>query len=579
MRIYKYLTIGCGILFAIGCTDNKTTQDDVAPKAISVSTNKACYQPGETVTFQMDQTGSGQITVRYRHLNTILSTEAIHGNTWTWTPPATDFKGYLAEIYQKDADGHETVRGSIAVDVSSDWNKFPRYGFLSHYNNLTPEQIARNIERLNRYHINGVQYQDWHYKHHQPAAGTIQTPQQEWTDIANRTVEKTIVDGYIAETHKYGMKSIFYNLCFGVLKDAETDGVLPEWYLYKDKIQKERDMHALPSNWKSDIYLVNPGNQAWQEYLAKQNETVYGIFDFDGYQIDQLGNRGQLYDAHGQEVDLPAGYLSFIHAMKQAHPDKRLVMNAVSEYGQEQIAQGEVDFFYNEVWADAPRFVDLSRILENNYQLNSKLATVFAAYMNYNVADAKGFFNTPGVLLTDAVMFALGASHLELGEHMLCKEYFPNNNLQMKPELEAALIAYYDFLVAYQNLLRDGGDFCNVSVTPAGGSTKYTTWPPQYGCVTALGKDMGHSLVLHLLNTSNADKLDWRDTDGTQPEPLLLKQEKLHISTNRPVKHIWMASPDFNHGIPCNIDFEQDGARVTIELPSLKYWDMVVLEW
>ncbi len=578
MRIQKYLTIGCGMLFAIGCTDSKTTQDDVAPKAISVSTDKACYQPGEAVTFQMEQTGGGQLSVRYRHLNNILSTEAIHGNTWTWTPPATDFKGYLAEIYQKDADGHETVRGSIAIDVSSDWNKFPRYGFLSHYSGLTQEQIARNIKRLNRYHINGVQYQDWHYKHHQPAAGSVQAPQQEWTDIANRTVEKTVVDSYIAETHKYGMKSIFYNLCFGALEDAEADGVSPEWYLYKDKVQKERDMHALPSSWKSNIYLVNPGNPAWQEYLARQNETVYGIFNFDGYQIDQLGSRGTLYDAQGKEVDLPAGYLSFIRAMKQAHPDKRLVMNAVSEYGQEQIAQGEVDFFYNEVWGDAPRLADLSRILENNRQLNRERATVFAAYMNYNVADGKGYFNTPGVLLTDAVMFALGASHLELGEHMLCKEYFPNNNLQMKPELETAMIAYYDFLVAYQNLLRDGGDFCPVEVSPAEGTTKYADWPPQYGCVTALGKDLGQSLVLHLLNTSNADKLDWRDTDGTQPEPKLLQQERLHLKTTRPVQRIWMASPDDNYGIPRTLDFEQDESGVIIELPSLKYWNMVVLE-
>ena len=41
-----------------------------------------------------------------------------------------------------------------------------------------------------------------------------------------------------------------------------------------------------------------------------------------------------------------------------------------------------------------------------DYQLN----TVFAAYMNYNKADNRGEFNTPGILLTDAVMFALGGS-------------------------------------------------------------------------------------------------------------------------------------------------------------------------
>jgi dextranase len=53
---------------------------------------------------------------------------------------------------------------------------------------------------------------------------------------------------------------------------------------------------------------------------------------------------------------------------------------------------------------------------------------VFAAYLNYNKADNGGsgdkMMNTPGVLLTDAVMFALGGSHLELGDHMLSREYF-----------------------------------------------------------------------------------------------------------------------------------------------------------
>ena len=61
--------------------------------------------------------------------------------------------------------------------------------------------------------------------------------------------------------------------------------------------------------------------------------------------------------------------------------------------------------------------------------------------MNYDLANNMGTFNTPGVLLTNAVIFALGGSHLELGEHMLCKEYFPNSNLGMSSELQEAMVA------------------------------------------------------------------------------------------------------------------------------------------
>ena len=74
-------------------------------------------------------------------------------------------------------------------------------------------------------------------------------------------------------------------------------------------------------------------------------------------------------------------------------------------------------------------------------------------------------FNTPGVLLTDAVIFALGGSHLELGDHMLCREYFPSTALQMNDVLKTAMIRYYDFMTAYQNLLRDKDTEAEISVS------------------------------------------------------------------------------------------------------------------
>lgn len=568
----------CAALVWLSCTSGSGALKNGGINRLQLVTDKACYYPGETVTFTADKEVDGQVFVRYRYLNEILSEVPLKGKVWTWIPPAADYKGYMTEVYEKQGE-EEQILGSIAVDVSSDWKKFPRYGFLSHYSSVTPERIQRNIATLNRYHINGVQYQDWHYKHHRPMAGTINEPATEWTDIANRKVEKSVVDGYIAETHKYGMKSIFYNLCFGVLDDAEREGVRKEWFIYKDEHGKEFDKHPLPSDWKSDIYLVNPGNAEWQKYLAKENDKIYHTFDFDGYQIDQLGSRGEVYDERGNKVDLPSGYLAFIHAMKRKHPNKRLVMNAVSEFGQDRIAEGEVDFFYNEVWGDAPKYEDLVRILQNNHRLNDKLATVFAAYINYNLADREGYFNTPGILQTDAVMFAFGASHLELGEHMLGKEYFPNNNLKMKADLEAALVHYYDFLVGYQNLLRDGGVFNDADLSCTDGKMKIAAWPPRYQHVVSVGKRMDNRQLIHLINFSQANGLDWRDADGNRPEPKRIVQTNLSLKTSTPVEKIWSASPDINGGVPQTIEFSQNASEVSFVLPELKYWNMIVVEY
>ncbi len=578
--IYLY----AAFLALLACSNNDDlpgtgSESGQGNKTIQLGTDKACYAPGETVTFTVDKAVSGQVMVRYRHLNTIINEEAAGATTWTWTPPAENFKGYMVDVYEVNGE-KEKILGSIAVDVSSDWKRFPRYGFLSHYDKMESSEMEKVMANLNRHHINGVQFQDFHYKHHKPLAGTPESPAANWTDIANRNVEKQTVDKYLATIRQYGMKSMYYNLCFGALKDAAQDGVQEEWYIFKDRNHTQKDNHALPSNWKSDIYLVNPIRAEWQSYLARQNDDLYKVYNFDGYQIDQLGGRGSVYDYSGNAVNLPQGYLSFIHAMKQAHPTKRLVMNAVSEFGQEQIAQGEVDFFYNEVWGDTPKMTDLVRILEANKGFNPDLQTVFAAYMNYNVADGKGYFNTPGVLLTDAIMFAFGGSHLELGEHMLGKEYFPNNNLEMKPDLKTALISYYDFLVAYQNLLRDGGAFNSVELSCSNGKMEIAAWPPQSGKVASVGKLVdGNKQVMHLINLSKANNFDWRDIDGSQPEPTIISKAGLKFRTTKPVKKVWAASPDYNSGVAEELEFTQNAVNVTFRLPSMKYWAMIVVEY
>lgn len=560
-----------------------TSPGGSSDKGVALLTDKACYLPGEPVNFTLDKEMSdinGEVYVRYRHLAEVIATAPLTGRQWSWTPPATDFRGYMADVFQKNGD-KEKVLGTIAVDVSSDWTRFPRYGFLSKYDTMTDEQIEAVIGNLSRHHINGVQFQDWHYKHHKPLAGTPEAPDATWKDINSRNTSLATVKGYIAATHRYGMKSIFYNLCFGALKDAASDGVQEEWYLFKDRNHQQKDLHDLPKPffW-SDIYLTNPGNPEWQQYLVRQNSDVYRVFDFDGYQIDQLGSRGTNYDYSGASVDLPSGYGSFIAAMKQAHPDKRLVMNAVSQYGQEQIARGSVDFLYNEVWGDSPKFTDLVRILqENEAYSNGRLQTVFAAYMNYNVADNKGFFNTPGVLLTDAVMFAFGASHLELGEHMLGKEYFPNNNLEMKSDLKKGLVCYYDFLTAYQNLLRDGGKLNNVEVNCTNSRMNLAAWPPQGGKVATVSRLVDNRQVVHLLNLASANYFDWRDVDGTMPEPTLVTDAALQLRTTRKVNKLWVASPDRNGGAVQELTFTQNAASISFKLPSLKYWTMVVAEY
>jgi len=553
-----------------GGTTNITT--------VNITTDKSAYNPGDAVTFTIDQALPSTAKVRYKQLGTVLQDVSVSGKTWTWTTPAADFTGYMVELYGTE-NGKEVIYGTIGVDVSSDPDRFPRNGFLSAYGLLSSTQINAVMASLNRYHINYVQFQDWEYEHHQPLSGTVASPDAMWKDIANRDNYFSTVKGYIDAAHSYNMKTLSYNLAYGALSDAAAAGVQEQWYIFKDANHTNKDVCPLPTPpFKSNIYLTDPSNTGWQQYIAGKTNDVYSVFGFDGYQIAQLGDQGTVYNYAGGVVNLPSAFGSFINAMKNSAPQKRLVMNAVAQFGQPQIAASPVDFLYTEVWSPNEAFSDLGNIIQNNDALGGvSKKSVLAAYMDYNLAGNPGYFSTPGVVLADAVIFAFGGSHLELGEHMLGKEYFPNSNLVMPDDLKKAMISYYDFLAGYENLLRDGGTFNNPAITSA--SVKLNNWPPQLGQVSVIGKDLGTKQVIHLINFTNANSLQWRDTNGTQVKPVTITNPGFTFTAAKTVKRIWMASPDINNGASADVTFTQSGGQVTFNVPSLQYWDMIVVEY
>ncbi len=575
----------------------------VSELTLELSTDKACYAPGSIVTFTAvgDLPAGKEVYVRYRHNNTFIHKEKVTSKTWTWTPPKTDYMGYMVDLYYMEWNGDvgtEHIIGAIAVDVSSDWTRFPRYGFVADFDNYGGS-IAKNanieeeMKYLNRLHINGVQFQDWHWKHHKPVKFRADGSLDPWyQDISKRWVGTEYVKKYIDVQHRYGMKSIFYNLCFGAWKDYRNDGVSEDWGLYKKDSNGNlyQDYHDLPSNWQSDIFLMNPGNREWQEYLKDCNEEVYKNYGFDGYQIDQLGGRGNVFDNNGNKIDLQNTYGPFLEAMKGYRKDKRLVMNCIDGFGTHHICDAKldgtraVDFCYNEVWGGQASFSDLFQIIkDNDRESDHSLQTVFAAYINYNKADHAWDYNdqnvnTPGALLTDAVMFAIGGSHLEMGDHMLTREYFPSKELAMTDELKQRLVHYYDFQTAYQNLLR--GIDSKAAFTPTISSSTHAinAWPPQGRKITAFAKKVDNMIAVHLLNFLNTDDLSWRDLEGTRPAPVTQENVQITYTTSRHITKVWTATPDKNGGVPMELPFTQDGNNVSVTVPSLEYWTMLVFE-
>ena len=567
-----------------------------------IETDKCSYSPGDTVTLTFSSTVPSGTRVRYRYMGDIIADTLLSSRTWTWTAPTEDFRGYMAEVY-RPTEGNDEMLATIGIDVSSDWTHFPRYGFVATFgSDKTLSKTKAEMKWLNRCHINGVQFQDWHYCHDWPLGGTREGGL--WTtykDVANRTIYTSAIKNYIRAQHDRGMKSIFYNLCYGALDGWQERGVQPEWFIFKDRNHSTIDLHDLPNSWKSDIYVVNPANEGWLNYLAERNDEVYSMLDFDGYQIDQLGWRGNVYDYDGNPINLCDAFSTFINHMKNRHPDKRLIMNAVGQWGAQQIAgTGKMDFLYSEVWGNQAgsslasgdgRFANIKNVIDENLNLNPALRSVLAAYMNYTT-DGKNF-NTPGIVMADAVMFALGGSHLELGgDHMLCREYFPYSGMKWHNQIEDWMTRYYDFLTAYENLLRDDWkEKTNVKATCS--DVTINTWEPVANQLTMLAREVNGRQVIHLLNFTHEETatdvnddymLCWHDNQAIRPWPKRFENLSIRLTGMTgmgKVRRIWAASPDYCGGAMQELtDYKYASASGTIilTLPSLQFWTMIVIE-
>ncbi len=571
------------LLFLLACS-----QSPAAPSIAGLEADRARYAPGDSVhvrVYLRSPHPEGALLVRWYHLDSLLSSASITvrpsrsdsspSAVLHWKAPETDFEGYLLRVALR-RHGKEVETATIAVDVSSRWSRYPRYGFVSSYPSMSPDAIRRVVDRLARLHINGVQFYDWQYQHHRPLKGTAERPATRWKDIANRDVAFATVKGYIDAMHARGMTAMAYNLLYGAYPGGARDGVdTASWALYKDPDRASRFMYTLPAGWAGNLYFMNPADTAWQNYVCRAEGEVFRALPFDGWHVDQVGDNGPMYDARGRPCSVKAGFAPFL-ARARAALNVPLVMNAVNQYGQQEIASSPVEFLYSEVWDCAATYRDLMDVVRQNRSLSGgRGSSVLAAYVNYDLSGRPGMFNTPGVLLADAVIMASGAAHLELGEHMLAHEYFPNNNLRMSAELAAKLTSYYDFLVAYESLLRGEGAADRPALLA---DTALFSPSGRSGAAWVFARECRGRTVYQLINLNGITSLEWRDRAGLQAAPAVRQGDRLELLSERAVTKIWLASPDFDGGMPRSLPFARSGGRISVAIPRLEYWDMLVVE-
>lgn len=566
--------------YSVGMKD----QDDSAT-LLDLNTDKAVYYPSEKVVFHATSvSGHGHLVVKYYHLNNLIATKEIYYGTseisWSWFLPVEDNIGYAVVI--ENHVGNNVATKTIAINVSNDVYNFPIMGFLSKYDNDSSVERKKNLEYLKRLHINLVQFYDWFDLHSLPlpvsSVGDSLQVSNTWTDIGNRLTRKKVIDDYCNLAKDYGMKPLAYMAMNGSDTNQLVHGLSAEMFLFDDN-SKNLD-HAYKTldkskGWgKYNLYNMNWMNGPWQDYIINQMKIVKDNMPFDGWHIDMFGDPGNKYDNNGNELSsslLASGIHYFLN--KAGNMGWDIGVNSVGEYGINDMKPvTALKYLYTEVWDNRKTYDDMLRLvrgLTEAFDSNKKKkGVIIAGYMDYDFAknNAGKYFNMDGIILADLVIMASGATHLEMGEHMLCNEYFPNSNLNLPGSLkDNYLPMMYDFFVAFKEIIGLGYQVDGLA-TIDGGSVDSL----QSGKVCGISRgNKSDYLGLSLINLRTTNT-EWRDTNANcsvAPAQDIKVTLKLGVTN-----HDWYYF-DLSNLEPQKLNVGADGV---VNVSSLRYYGFIL---
>jgi len=512
---------------------------------------KGFFKPGETVGLRLEletaQAAQAKIRLKITHLAQVIAEisgekELAAGRQelhFSWQSPLEPPAGYGATITLSIQNS--TCAATTAFDVLPDWTAFPRYGFLCDF---TPGRadIAEVVKRLARYHLNGIQFYDWQYRHDKLLA-----PTREYVDPLQRQLSLDTVESFIRAAHQYGMAAMPYLAVYAA--SAKFWLAHPEWALY--------NQDGEPISFGEDFLgLMDPtSGSPWAEHLLDECERTLDSLPFDGLHIDQYGEPHQAWDARGAEVNLPRAFSDFIQTASERFPDKSLVFNAVGNWPIDALASAPENFEYIEVWPPDTTYNDLARIVQNARSLSGGRPVVVALYLPAE--------RPANILLADALIRACGGSRIEMGENerLLADPYFPKHQ-GLTDGVKRELRRFYDFAVRY-------GEWSGPASEIATGVSTSTLEG-----IRVIPRRSSGWLALHLVNFSGLGENPSWDNEHGEPHP----QENLQVQAAMPgqPKQVLWASPNAPSLQP--VPHEYNKGWLECRLPGLKYWGILAIE-
>lgn len=522
-----------------------------SPILLDFYPDKSMYTPGEQVKlileFALDKDAAIGYVLELSHGADVLQIrkgEQLFSPgknllEFDFQPGASAPAGYGAEI---------TLSGSIAAqletafDVLPDWTLFPRYGFLTDFSPARGDPEA-TIQELAKYHINGLQFYDWQYRHEH-----LVSPQENYLDPLGRPLSLKVIRNLIEAAHTRGIQAMPYLAIYAA--SAAFWKAHPDWALYDEQ-------HQLIPFGEDFLGIMNPtAGSPWANHLLHECSQVLAELPFDGLHIDQYGEPKTGMDANSHSVDLPLAFADFIRSAVQQHPGSPVLFNAVENWPIEALAQAPLAFNYVEIWPPKTRYTDLVDIVRNDRSISPTKPVVVALYL-----PAERITN---IRLADALIYSAGGSRIELGENnrLLVDPYFPKHEAISEP-LRAFLRRQSDLIVRYEEWISPliEEDLSAEVKLPQGVQGFFRHTPQGYS--------------LSLVNLCSAAPLEWTQEHAV-PEALQNFSIELDIPEDS-LKISWV-TPDEPTLHPQQLQYQKDGPKLSITVPRLEIWDVLLIQ-
>jgi dextranase len=242
------------------------------------------FLPGEPVTFLIDlETAApqeGRVRIHIQHLAgqpTVLEQRMRLGTgprtiETRWLPPAEP-AGYAARLEIHTEGSALPFQASTAFDVLSNWTDFPRYGFLTDFGHSRADPES-TLTELVRFHINGLQFYDWQYRHDE-----LLPPADEYVDPLGRGMSLASVRKLVDAAHRHGMAALPYLAVYAA--SADFWRAHPDWALYDEA----GDPIAFGENF---LGLMDPSpGSPWSGHLLAECARALRMIPFDGLHVDR----------------------------------------------------------------------------------------------------------------------------------------------------------------------------------------------------------------------------------------------------------------------------------------------------